>query len=90
MKKDVIIGALAKNLGVKHTEAGEIFDKVMETVEEVLVEYKEAPLGKLGKLQVVERAARKGRNPATGEEIEIVAKGAAKYSPSKYLKDILK
>lgn len=90
MKKDVIIGALAKNLDVKHVEAGVLFEKVIGTIEEVLVEYKEAPLGKLGKLQIVERAARKARNPQTGEELEVPAKNAPKFSPSKQLKELIK
>ena len=43
----------------------------------------------LGKLEVVQRAARKGRNPRTGEEIEIPASNAVKFSCSKTLKSVL-
>ncbi|CAK7025083.1 MAG: DNA-binding protein HU [Desulfovibrio sp.] len=47
----------------------------------------EAYLFGLGKIKVVQRAARKGRNPRTGAEINVPAKPAAKYFPSKAVKD---
>lgn len=43
----------------------------------------------LGTLSVKERAARTGRNPKTGEEIEIPAKRVVKFSPAKNLRDLL-
>ena len=41
----------------------------------------------LGTFKVVERAARKCRNPRTGEEMEIPAQKTVKFTPSKWLKD---
>lgn len=49
----------------------------------------EIPLPGLGKLKAVTKAARTGRNPATGEEIQIPAKHTAKFVPAKALKDAL-
>lgn len=46
-----------------------------------------ADLCGLGKVGVVKRAARKGRNPKTGATINIPAKNALKYTPSKAAKD---
>ena len=43
-----------------------------------------------GTFKVVERAARKGRNPRTGQEIDIPASKVAKFTPGKILKDALK
>jgi len=45
-------------------------------------------IGGLGILQVRKRAARMGRNPATGEPIKIPARTAIKLTPAKALKDI--
>ena len=45
------------------------------------------PLGSLGTVKLVERKARKGRNPATGQAIDIPAKTAVKIAPAKVLKD---
>ena len=42
-----------------------------------------------GSFKVVKRAARKGRNPQTGETIKIKASKTVKFSPSKNLKDTL-
>ena len=44
----------------------------------------------LGTIKPVKRAARKGRNPRTGAEIQIAAKSAPKYTASKAVKDALK
>lgn len=43
----------------------------------------------LGKLSVAERAARKGRNPATSKEIDIPAKRVPHFSAAKALKDVV-
>jgi DNA-binding protein HU-beta len=42
-----------------------------------------------GSFKTVKRAARKGRNPRTGQEIQIPASTAVKFTPSKALKEIL-
>lgn len=47
----------------------------------------EVTLHGLGKLKPVARPARTGRNPATGEEIDIPAKTAVKFTAAKALKD---
>lgn len=54
-----------------------------------LVEGGEVTLPGLGKLKTDQRAARTGRNPATGEALEIPAKTVVKFSPAKVLKDAL-
>lgn len=52
-----------------------------------LQEGEDVVLPVIGKLSVTQRAAREGRNPATGEAIKIPARKAVKFSPSKLLKD---
>lgn len=64
-------------------------EAVFEAVEDTLHETGEVTLGKLGKIKTVERAARKARNPKTGEEVTVPAKTAAKFSPSKQFKEKL-
>lgn len=48
-----------------------------------------SPILGLGSLKIVERAARQGRNPQTGEPISIPARKAPKFTPSKALKNVL-
>lgn len=75
---------------VSKDKAGEISDAIFGLVFDLVVEGEEVPVGTLGKLTSSERAARKGRNPSTGEEIEIAASVVPKFKPSKALKDTLK
>jgi DNA-binding protein HU-beta len=46
------------------------------------------PLGGLGAVKLVDRKARVGRNPATGEQIKIPARTAIKIVPAKVLRDV--
>lgn len=54
-----------------------------------LVTGREVPIG-LGKLKVVTRAARTGRNPKTGEQLHIPACKVVKFVPSKVTKDVMR
>jgi DNA-binding protein HU-beta len=90
MNKDALTRAVASKLEVSIKDAGVIVDSVFEVVLEGIIEHDEVSLGALGKLAKVERAARKGRNPQTGEEIDIPAKTAPKFKPGKALKDSVK
>ncbi|HBF35672.1 TPA: DNA-binding protein [Candidatus Sumerlaeota bacterium] len=74
-------------------EGAELTKKQVTTVLEILAAtaYKEAKKGftfpGLGKLVVVKRKAREGRNPATGEKIKIPAKTVLKFRIAKACKD---
>lgn len=57
--------------------------------EQMKTETGEIPLPGLGKLKATTRAARRGVNPSTGEEINIPAKNTAKFVPSKALLDAI-
>ncbi|PAV30440.1 hypothetical protein CIL05_06905 [Virgibacillus profundi] len=90
MKKDEFKKAVAEKLNIKQVEAEKVIAGVFETVEDALVEGKKVPLGGLGKLGTVEKAARKGRNPQDGSEIQIEAKTAPKFKASEHLKELVK
>ncbi|GLI57232.1 DNA-binding protein [Propionigenium maris DSM 9537] len=62
-------------------------DAFLGTVEEVLNEGEEVNFIGWGKFEVAERAARMGRNPKTGEEIQIEAKKVVKFKAGKKLND---
>lgn len=63
-------------------EAIKVLDKVAEVIAAAVKSGEEVTLGNLGKFVVAERAARKGRNPQTGEVIDIPACKAVKFKPS--------
>jgi DNA-binding protein HU-beta len=85
--KSQIIAHLADKSGISKKQAGEILGEL------VGLAYKEAKNGftipGLGKLVVVNRKARTGRNPATGAEIKIPAKRVLKFRIAKAAKDAI-
>ena len=87
MNKTELIGMVANKADITKKEAEVAVNAILEAITEGLVaEGKVALLG-FGTFEVSERAARKGRNPATGEEIEIPASKYPTFSASKALKD---
>ncbi|MEI6788802.1 MAG: HU family DNA-binding protein [bacterium] len=85
--KSEIIAALAETVGVEKKQAAEMLDAL------VGMAIREASDGfvipGLGKLVKVERAARTGRNPATGASIQIPAKTVLKFKIAKAAKDAI-
>ena len=85
MTKAQLTAHLAEKVGVTKKQAGEFLETLAETA------YKEAKKGftipGIGKLVVVKRKARMGRNPATGESIKIPAKTVLKFRIAKAAKD---
>ena len=85
MTKTQLVAHLAEQVCVTKKQAGEMLTVLVETA------YKQAKLGfsipGLGKLVLMKRKARLGRNPATGAEIKIPAKTAVKFRVAKACKD---
>jgi DNA-binding protein HU-beta len=87
MSKSQIAAAVAEKNGITKKQAAEILDSIAQLA------YKQAKntftLPGLGKLVLVNRAARVGRNPATGEQINIPAKRVVKFRVAKAAKDAI-
>jgi len=85
--KTQTIAALAEDTGLSKKEVISVIDSMVQMA------YKEAKVGftipGLGKLVVVNRKARDGRNPATGEKIRIPAKKVLKFRIAKAAKDAI-
>ena len=79
--------AVAEKSQVAKTQVRAVFDAVADVVAKSLKNEKKIPLGGLGAVKLVDRKARIGRNPATGEQIKIPARTAIKITPAKVLKD---
>jgi len=67
-------------------QAGRVLETLVEEIKSALKSGKKVNLAGLGVLRVAERKARMGRNPKTGETIQIPAKKAIKFRASKDLK----
>jgi DNA-binding protein HU-beta len=79
--------AVAEASQVPKAQVREVFSAVEEIVSKRLKAEGKIPLGGLGAVKLVDRKARIGRNPATGEQIKIPARTAIKITPAKALKD---
>lgn len=74
---------LAEKLGISEKEADTIFNTTLDALREELLVDPELRLRGFGTFKVIERKARTGRNPRTGEPIEIPAKKAITFKPAK-------
>ena len=79
--------AVAEGSQVNKVQVRAVFQAVEEIVTKRLKAEGKIPLGGLGSVKLVDRKARIGRNPATGEQIKIPARTAIKITPAKALKD---
>jgi DNA-binding protein HU-beta len=79
--------AVADGSQVSKVQVRAVFAAVEDVVMKRLKGEGKIPLGGLGAVKLVDRKARIGRNPATGEQIKIPAKTVVKITPAKALKD---
>lgn len=89
MNKSQLIDAVAKHAELTKAQAAQSVDAVLGAIRTGLLEDGDVALSGFGTFGISARAARTGRNPATGEAIEIAASKAVKFKPCKALKDAL-
>jgi DNA-binding protein HU-beta len=80
--------AVAEGSQQSKAQVRAVFAAVEEVVTKRLKAEGKIPLGGLGNVKLVDRKARIGRNPATGEQIKIPARTAIKITPAKAMKDL--
>jgi DNA-binding protein HU-beta len=90
MTKTEVIDALAKTSGTEKKQVKQFLDSLSVVVQKGVKKGDAVPVPGLGKFRVVNRKARVGRNPATGQPIRIPAKTAVKFTVSKDLKIVRK
>lgn len=90
MNKAELIDAIAANADTSKAVAGRVLEAFTETVSKTLATGESVTLVGLGTFEVKFRAARTGRNPQTGEPIEIKASTAPGFKPGKALKDAVR
>lgn len=86
MNKSDLVAAI-KPAGASAAMTESVLDALGKVTRHVLATGGEITLPGIGKLSVSKRAARTGRNPRTGEELQIAAKNAPKFTAAKALKD---
>ncbi|RYM05389.1 HU family DNA-binding protein [Sporolactobacillus sp. THM7-7] len=87
MNKSELISAVAEAAELSKKDATKAVDSVLSTIADALKDGSKVQLIGFGNFEVRERSARKGRNPQTGEEIEIKASKVPAFKPGKALKE---
>ncbi|HHY40457.1 MAG TPA: HU family DNA-binding protein [Syntrophaceticus sp.] len=87
MNKAELIGSVAEKAGMPKKDAEKAVNAVFASIEEALAKGDKVQLVGFGTFEVRERAARTGRNPQTGEEIQIAASRVPAFRAGKALKE---
>ena len=87
MTQSEVFNHFADKTGLKRAQVKEFFDELPTLASSEVKENGEFALPGLGKLVLSERKAREGRNPQTGETIQIPAKTTLKFRLGKSIKD---
>lgn len=85
MNKGDLINAVAESAGITKGQSTDAVNAVFENIESSLKKGDKAAFIGFGTFSTSERAARDGRNPATGATIKIAAKTMVKFKPGKAL-----
>jgi DNA-binding protein HU-beta len=86
LTKSEFIDQVAERAGLSKKDAGEAVDAMLGTIEDALKRGSDVVFSGFGKFSVSNRAAREGRNPATGQKIHIAASRVPKFSAGAGLK----
>ncbi|MFP7169411.1 HU family DNA-binding protein [Terribacillus sp. 7520-G] len=90
MNKTELINTVAEKSDLSKKDATKAVDAVFDSIMDSLKQGDKVQLIGFGNFEVRERAARKGRNPQTGNEIEIPASKVPAFKAGKALKDSVK
>ena len=88
--KAELVDRVAKKTQLTKKDVSAAVDSLFETIQEALQAGEKVQVIGFGNFEVRERAARKGRNPQSGEEIQIEASKVPAFKAGKALKDAVK
>ena len=87
MNKSELVNAIAESADISKAKAGLAVDAITSAITKTLADGNKVTLVGFGTFSVRERAARKGRNPRSGEEIQIAAAKLPAFKAGKSLKE---
>ncbi len=90
MNKAELVQEVANQTGLTKKTSREAVDAIISAITDCLGREEKVTLVDFGTFQVRERKARRGRNPQTGDEIQIPAKKVPKFKPGKALREKVK
>ncbi len=83
MTKKEIVRRISEELGLKQTDTKEVVQRTFDAIIEALATEQRVELRNFGVFEVKKRAARKARNPKTGEEVLVPARFVVTFKPGK-------
>jgi len=86
MTKADIINTLFESVGLPKKESNEIIETILETMKQAFIDGESIKISGFGTFNVRKKRARRGRNPKTGEEIEITSRSVVTFRPCNQLK----
>ena len=89
MNKTELVAAMAEKTELSKKDAEKVLKAFTDVVAEELTKGEKIQLVGFGTFEVVDRPAREGRNPKTGETMKIAASKAPKFKAGKALKDVV-
>ena len=87
--KNDLIAAISNRIVEKKSTVEHVFNSALAEIERSLLAGKPVTLQGFGTFEIKKRDARTGRNPRTGEPVEIAASTSVAFKPAKALKDAL-
>jgi nucleoid DNA-binding protein len=85
--KKEIVKTISEDIGLTQLKTKEIVQKTFDAIVEALVEERRIELRNFGVFEVKERAARKARNPRTGERVDVPEKMVVTFKPGKEMEE---
>jgi integration host factor subunit alpha len=89
MTKADLVDKIFEKIGLSKKEAQEIIEILFETMRQTFVEGESVKISGFGTFNVRNKVARRGRNPKTGDELEISPRKVISFRASNQLKDVL-
>jgi integration host factor subunit beta len=88
--KKEIVKDIADHLGLTQLKTKEIVQKTFDAIVETLVEQGRIELRNFGVFEVKQRAARKARNPRTGDRVDVPPKNVVTFKPGKKMEELVR
>jgi DNA-binding protein HU-beta len=88
--KNEFVDQVASRTGLSRKDAASAVDAALQTIQDTLERGSDVTFSGFGKCHVAERGAREGRNPATGEKMQIAASRAPRFTAGSGLKKAVK
>ncbi|MGB9716750.1 MAG: integration host factor subunit alpha [Thermodesulfovibrionales bacterium] len=89
MTKADLVDAIFEKIGLSKKEAQELIEILFDTIKQAFLEGESVKISSFGTFNVRKKTARKGRNPKTGEDLEITARKTVTFRASNQLKSAI-